>query len=124
MRLTTSEKCQLPESSRRTCDELIQLPTPHTYDEDGTPISSGLMDPRLGTVEPGQRCRTCGNRVGECPGHFGHIELARPVMHVGYAKHAHKLLQAVCRSCSRLLLSPEKLQDFQEKLIVFPERIL
>jgi len=77
------------------------------------------MDPRLGTVEPGQRCRTCGNRVGECPGHFGHIELARPVMHVGYAKHAHKLLQAVCRSCSRLLLSPEKLQDFQEKLIVF-----
>ncbi|MFQ6123162.1 MAG: DNA-directed RNA polymerase subunit A' [Candidatus Heimdallarchaeota archaeon] len=77
------------------------------------------MDSRLGTIEPGQRCRTCGNRVGECPGHFGHIELARPVLHVGHAKLAHKILQSICRDCSRILLPPEKLETFQETLTNF-----
>ena len=33
--------------------------TADTYDEDGLPIPSGLMDQRLGTIEPGQRCQTC-----------------------------------------------------------------
>ncbi|TFG18708.1 MAG: hypothetical protein EU529_17150 [Promethearchaeota archaeon] len=36
------------------------------------PIPSGLMDQRLGTIEPGQRCQTCGNLVSNCMGHFGH----------------------------------------------------
>ena len=47
--------------------------TADTYDEDGLPIPSGLMDQRLGTIEPGQRCQTCGNLVSNCMGHFGHI---------------------------------------------------
>jgi hypothetical protein len=46
--------------------------TADTYDEDGLPIPSGLMDQRLGTIEPGQRCQTCGNLVSNCMGHFGH----------------------------------------------------
>ncbi len=48
--------------------------TADTYDEDGLPIPSGLMDQRLGTIEPGQRCQTCGNLVSNCMGHFGHID--------------------------------------------------
>jgi len=57
--------------------------TADTYDDDGYPIDMGLMDPRLGVIDPGLRCKTCGGRPGECPGHFGHIELASPVIHVG-----------------------------------------
>ena len=59
--------------------------TADTYDDDGFPIAMGLMDPRLGVIEPGLRCKTCGLRVGKdkCPGHFGHIDLAMPVIHVG-----------------------------------------
>ncbi|MFX1362231.1 MAG: DNA-directed RNA polymerase subunit A', partial [Promethearchaeota archaeon] len=86
---------------------VTRIITADTYDEDGLPIDSGLMDGRLGTIEPGRRCKTCGNRVGECPGHFGHIELARPVLHVGFAKFIRKLLRSTCRECGRLLI-PEK----------------
>lgn len=47
------------------------------------PKSGGLMDPRLGTIDRNFKCQTCGEGMSECPGHFGHIELARPVFHPG-----------------------------------------
>ncbi len=79
--------------------------TADTYDDDGFPIEMGLMDLHLGVIEPNLRCRTCGGRVNECPGHFGIIELAMPVIHVGYAKEIKRLLQSTCRACGRLLPS-------------------
>ena len=33
---------------------------PDTYDDDGYPIDGGLVDTRLGVVDPGLRCKTCG----------------------------------------------------------------
>lgn len=81
-----------------------------TYDEDGLPIEGGLMDRRLGTIEPGQKCRTCGNTMAECPGHFGHIELARPVIHVGYVKTIQEILRATCRRCGRILLPQDEVE--------------
>ncbi len=95
---------------------VTRIITADTYNEDGLPIDSGLMDGRLGTIEPGRRCKTCGNRVGECPGHFGHIELARPVIHVGFTKLIYKILKAICRGCSRLLLTPEEKERFKKEL--------
>ncbi|MGQ4872512.1 MAG: DNA-directed RNA polymerase subunit A' [Promethearchaeia archaeon] len=89
--------------------------TADTYDEDGLPIPSGLMDQRLGTIEPGQRCQTCGNLVSNCMGHFGHIELARPVIHVGYAKKVLKVLRSICPECSRLTLSEEEKERFRQE---------
>jgi hypothetical protein len=41
------------------------------------------MDPRMGTINPNFKCQTCGEGMSECLGHFGHIELARPVYHPG-----------------------------------------
>jgi DNA-directed RNA polymerase subunit A' len=90
--------------------------TPDTYEEDGTPIDTGPMSLRLGTIDPTQKCKTCGNRVGQCPGHFGHIELAKPVIHVGFVKIIHQLLQATCCKCGRLLL-PQKDNDRIRKLM-------
>jgi len=89
--------------------------TADTYDEDGLPIPSGLMDQRLGTIEPGQRCQTCGNLVSNCMGHFGHIELARPVIHVGYAKKILKVLRSICPECSRLMLLEDEKEMFREE---------
>lgn len=100
----------------------IRVIAPDTYDEDGLPVDSGLMDGRLGTVEPGQRCKTCGNRVGECTGHFGHIELARPVVHVGFTSKIQKLLRAVCRSCSRILISQELYDELKQNLNQYEEK--
>jgi len=84
---------------------VVEIQTADTYDEDGAVIPSGLMDNRLGVLEPGQRCRTCGNTATRCPGHFGHIELAVPIIHVEFTKNIHDLLQAFCRNCGRILLS-------------------
>jgi DNA-directed RNA polymerase subunit A' len=86
--------------------------TADTYDDDGFPIDMGLMDPHLGVIEPGLRCKTCGHKVDECPGHFGHIDLAMPVIHVGFVKDIKKLLQSTCRSCGRLLLTEEQMKEY------------
>ncbi|MEM2341974.1 MAG: DNA-directed RNA polymerase subunit A' [Candidatus Bathyarchaeia archaeon] len=86
---------------------VVEIQTADTYDEDGAVIPSGLMDNRLGVLEPGQRCRTCGNTSSGCPGHFGHIELAVPIIHVEFAETIYNLLQVICRNCGRILL-PEK----------------
>ena len=80
-----------------------------TYDDDGFPYPQGLMDLHLGVIDPGLRCKTCGNRASDCPGHFGHIELAKPVIHVGYTRLIRKLLRVSCRECGRLLLSEDEI---------------
>ena len=72
------------------------------------------MDGRLGTLEPGQKCLTCGNTSASCPGHFGHIELAEPVLHIAFIDSIHKLLNATCRSCSRLKVPQETLDSFSK----------
>ncbi|AOW80707.1 DNA-directed RNA polymerase subunit A' [Halodesulfurarchaeum formicicum] len=90
--------------------------TADTYDDDGFPIDMGLMDPRLGVIDPGLECKTCGQRSGSCNGHFGHIELAAPVIHVGFAKLIRRLLRGTCRECSRLLLDEESRAEFQDDL--------
>jgi len=86
--------------------------TADTYDDDGFPIDMGLMDRRMGVIDPGLRCKTCGGRPGECPGHFGHIELMAPVIHVGYAKLIGKILRSICIKCSRVLLSVEDTKNY------------
>jgi len=91
---------------------VAEITAPETYDEDGMAVQGGLMDGRLGTLEPGQKCLTCGNTSARCPGHFGHIELAEPVLHIAFIDNIHKLLLATCRSCSRIRISDEDLAKF------------
>jgi DNA-directed RNA polymerase subunit A' len=90
--------------------------TADTYDDDGYPIDMGLMDPRLGVIDPGLECRTCGSHSGSCNGHFGHIELAAPVIHVGFTKLIRRLLRSTCRECGRLSLTAEEQDEFREGL--------
>ncbi|WP_268541980.1 DNA-directed RNA polymerase subunit A' [Candidatus Nitrosotenuis cloacae] len=93
---------------------VAEITAPETYDEDGMAVQGGLMDGRLGTLEPGQKCLTCGNTAARCPGHFGHIELAEPVLHIAFIDNIHKLLLATCRSCSRLKLPQEELDTYAQ----------
>ncbi len=103
-----------PQEVRRM--SVAKIITPETYDDDGFPIEGGLMDLRLGVIDPGLRCKTCGGKAGECPGHFGHIELAAPVIHVGYAKLIAKILNAICRECGRLRLKDSIRDKFIEEI--------
>ena len=89
--------------------------TADTYDDDGYPIDMGLMDPRLGVIDPGLECRTCGSHSGSCNGHFGHIELAAPVIHVGFTKLIRRLLRSTCRECGKLALDEAQRDEFRER---------
>jgi DNA-directed RNA polymerase subunit A' len=82
----------------------------------GVPIPSGLMDGRLGTLEPRQKCKTCGNTAVNCPGHFGHIELAEPIIHVSFVKIIHRLLTSTCRSCGRILLPGDRISHYLKEI--------
>ena len=63
---------------------------PETMDEQNLrPRQMGLADPRLGSIDRAVKCGTCDENMSECPGHFGHIELAVPVYHVGMWQQAH-----------------------------------
>ncbi len=103
-----------PERIRKM--SVAKIVTADTYDDEGYPIEKGLMDPRLGVIDPGLKCRTCGMRFGECPGHFGHIDLARPVIHMGYAKEILKVLRGICHNCYRIILDNEEIKKYEKKL--------
>ncbi|HUY70434.1 MAG TPA: DNA-directed RNA polymerase subunit A' [Candidatus Baltobacteraceae bacterium] len=92
---------------------VAKLIVPDTYNEDGYPIDGGLVDQRLGVIDPGLKCKTCGGRVKTCPGHFGHIELVRPVVHPEFSKTIYLLLQATCSNCHKLLLTDDQIADAQ-----------
>ena len=95
---------------------VVKIETPDTYDEDGYPIENGLMDPHLGVIDPSLKCRSCGYRGGECQGHFGSIELARPVIHVGFGDIIHKILRSTCNECGRVLLTDDEIFKYTEKI--------
>jgi len=81
-----------------------KIVTPELYDREGYPVDGGLMDLRLGVIDPGLRCKLCGQKLKECPGHFGYIELARPVIHIKFVRQILDLLKSSCKSCGRVLI--------------------
>ena len=95
---------------------VVTVETPDTYEDDGFPIEKGLMDPRLGVIDPSLVCRTCGFRGGDCQGHFGSIELARPVIHIGFGDIIHKILRSTCNECGRVLLDDQQIEEFTERI--------
>ena len=85
-----------------------KIVTPELYDIDGFPVDGGLMDLRLGAIDPGTRCRTCGGRLKECLGHPGSVELARPVVHIKYIPLIELFLRSFCHQCGKLTLEEDK----------------
>jgi DNA-directed RNA polymerase II subunit RPB1 len=57
---------------------VVEIEKSNAY-ENGVAITQGLADPAMGVVARDQTCRTCSMDLKECPGHFGHIELAKPL---------------------------------------------
>jgi DNA-directed RNA polymerase II subunit RPB1 len=90
----------------------LGIELPDLYDN-GEPKFGGLLDPRLGVSLQNISCATCGLDSTNCPGHFGHIELAEPVYHDGFIEWIKKILSCVCITCSKLLIrkNEEELLD-------------
>ena len=93
-----------------------KIVTPELYDKEGYPVDGGLMDIRLGVIDPGLRCKTCGQKLKECPGHFGYIELARPVVHFNFVNIVHTLMKCTCRECGRVLIPKNKIDAYAKLL--------
>ena len=85
---------------------VVEVTRHETYDKD-TPVIKGLFDIRMGTTEMGKVCGTCGQNNMNCPGHFGHCELARPIYHYQFISLIQKILKCTCIQCSKLLINKE-----------------
>uniref|UniRef100_A0ABD2X2W8 DNA-directed RNA polymerase n=1 Tax=Trichogramma kaykai TaxID=54128 RepID=A0ABD2X2W8_9HYME len=75
--------------------------------DDNKPKHRSLLDPRQGAIDRNSRCQTCSGNIVDCPGHFAHINLAKPVYHIGFITNTIKILTCVCFYCSKLLMSPQ-----------------
>ncbi|KAG4992883.1 hypothetical protein JHK87_026340 [Glycine soja] len=75
--------------------------------ERGKPKIGGLSDPRLGTIDRKLKCDTCTGSMAECPGHFGHLELAKPMFHIGFLKTVLAIMRCVCFNCSKILANED-----------------
>ncbi|KAF7075840.1 hypothetical protein CFC21_080580 [Triticum aestivum] len=79
--------------------------------EKGKPKPGGLSDPRLGTIDRRTKCETCMAGMAECPGHFGHLELAKPMFHIGFIKTVLSIMRCVCFNCSKILADEDDEKD-------------
>ena len=91
-----------PEEIKTMSVALIDQPLSY---EGKKPLEGGLSDPRMGPADSFSPCQTCSMKATDCPGHFGHIELAKPVFHPGFLSIVMKVLRCVCWFCSSLLIN-------------------
>lgn len=95
---------------------MVKIEHPETYDlATGMPKVGGLLDMRLGTNDRNYKCQTCQGTMNECPGHFGHLELARPLFHLGYLSKLKKVLESICFNCARIKADRETLRFHQAR---------
>ena len=85
----------------------VEVKTADTYKDDGHAYKQGLMDPHMGVIEPGLLCPTDNCQYQDSPGHFGHIQLELPVIHIGFVNLIKTALKATCNDCSNILLHSE-----------------
>lgn len=101
----------------------VKIEKAELYDADGFPIEAGLCDTRLGVIDPGLRCKVCGGTIGRCLGHFGYLELVKPVVNPLFAKFIARLLQVTCRKCGRLLVDEEEIKKMKNPLEEAPKKV-
>src|SRR3989344_1821982 len=95
---------------------VCKVVTPELYDKEGYPVDGGLMDTRMGVIDPGLICKTDGKKLKDTPGYFGYIELARPIIHVKFVDVLLTLLRCSCRECGRVLIPDNKIQKIAKEL--------
>jgi DNA-directed RNA polymerase II subunit RPB1 len=85
---------------------VVEVTTDKTY-QNNQPIANGVFDSRFGVIENGKVCPTCKQTNQFCPGHFGHIRLARPVYLYQFFDMVEKLANVICLNCSKILANEE-----------------
>uniref|UniRef100_A0A8C5QXP4 DNA-directed RNA polymerase subunit n=1 Tax=Leptobrachium leishanense TaxID=445787 RepID=A0A8C5QXP4_9ANUR len=96
----------------------IQVVSKSLYSQDNShsPLPFGVLDHRMGTSEKDRPCLTCGKNLADCLGHYGYLDLELPCFHVGYFKAVIGILQMICKTCSRIMLTVEERKLFLDHL--------
>ncbi len=87
---------------------VVEITTDKTY-QSQQPVPNGVFDARFGVIENGKVCPTCKQTNQLCPGHFGHIELARPVYLYQFFDTVEKLTNLICLNCSKPIMAADAL---------------
>ena len=100
-----------PDEIRRM--SVVEVIHPETFETTNTtePKVQGLTDPHMGPIEPFIPCESCGLEQEGCWGHFGHIDLVRPVYHPSFLPTVLKCLRCVCHICRRILIHPDDIPE-------------
>ena len=107
--LLSSEEMERLSEFQLTSNQLYSMPA-------RKPAHGGCIDTRLGISDKVSSCATCKLKLVDCAGHFGHIKLALPVYHIGFFKHTLNILQVICKTCSRILLSNKEQEATRKKM--------
>lgn len=86
-----------PEQIRKQSVVIIDKPV--TISSEGLPIPYGLSDSRMGAITKTESCRTCNRFFNDCKGHFGSIELEKPVFNIFFIKQIQKICNEFCYLC-------------------------
>ncbi|KAK6514336.1 DNA-directed RNA polymerase III subunit [Arthrobotrys conoides] len=96
---------------------VIEVSTDRLFNETGRqPTENGVLDPRMGISNKTDTCKTCGENLQACNGHFGHVKLALPAFHIGYFKHIISVLQNICKECSAILLDSSMRRSYLKEI--------
>jgi DNA-directed RNA polymerase beta' subunit len=77
----------------------------------GTPHTSGVNSLLLGTSMFKYYCSTCNCEKTNCPGHNGHVKLAKPIIHPLCHEKLIKELERICDKCKRVTIPKNKKCD-------------
>ncbi|PVH47541.1 hypothetical protein PAHAL_4G083800 [Panicum hallii] len=80
------------------------------------PVPGGLLDPAMGPINDTDTCKCCGQHSARCPGHFGHIELAKPLFNPLLFMSLTNLLHATCFHCHKFRLNKEQVDRYVNEL--------
>lgn len=108
LKIFMSAKLQVVQFGALTTDEWIAISAAEltTASNRGSTNTEGTpYDPRLGALENGVKCDTCGEINLVCPGHFGHIVLPEPCFNPEYIETVVGLLKCICLKCQAPRLS-------------------
>lgn len=89
-------------------DTMVQITTRISKAVDINKTNS-ILDSRLGTYDSDRVCGTCCQTELTCPGHYGYIKLATPIIHPLMYDYLFKLLRSICHNCGQLIVDPKYL---------------
>jgi DNA-directed RNA polymerase subunit A' len=86
---------------------VVEVTKDRIYNGSGVPCPGGLFDRKMGVLESGVVCTTDDLDKQDCPGFFGHIELAMPVFYVQFITWIKGVLESICFRCGALRVNRE-----------------